>query len=503
MNETKVEAVAESINYRKLITKSSIYMLGVLISKAVGFVMIPIYTRYLIPADYGVMELLAMTTNVVSMLIGIGLAAAVLRFYYDYDSEKDQNEVVSTALSVSLVLFGTVFGLLALNSSHASQLVFSTDEYTHHFRVIFVTMMLSAGIEIPMIYLRAMQRAGSFVTISMVRLVIQLSLNIIAVVALGLGVLGILYSSLISSIVVGGYLVVTTFAKTGISISLPKLKVMARYGYPMVFSSIGAFILTFSSRYFLNYYSSLDEVGIFALGFSFGIMVSFLVNLPFGQFWGAEMFVVAKRKDGPETISTVLTYKILISVLFCLGMSLFIKEVIEFIADEAYWRAWEFVPVICAAYVVAGMREHTNCGILITKQTKYGAYAAGIGVVVMIVLCFQLIPRYGAMGAAVATLVAGWVRFQLLHWYSQRLFRVNYDWGRILTAIGLAATLVVASYWVKGDLVAVLAIKSAMYLFFLFVLFWSGWIRPREREIIIKAVRNPRAVLNSFRTVGQ
>ena len=68
-----------------LVKHTSIYTVGVILSKLVGFVMIPLYTRMLTPADYGVLELMSMTTDVIALLVGLGLSSAVMRHYYAYD----------------------------------------------------------------------------------------------------------------------------------------------------------------------------------------------------------------------------------------------------------------------------------------------------------------------------------------------------------------------------------------------------------------------------------
>ncbi|MDI6722916.1 MAG: oligosaccharide flippase family protein, partial [Candidatus Aenigmarchaeota archaeon] len=83
----------------KIIAKHSfVYMLGAILSRAIGFLMIPIYTQFLIPADYGVIQLLALTTDVIGTVISVGISSAMYRFYFDYDTEKERNEVVSTAI---------------------------------------------------------------------------------------------------------------------------------------------------------------------------------------------------------------------------------------------------------------------------------------------------------------------------------------------------------------------------------------------------------------------
>ena len=66
---------------------------------------LPVYTRVLTPRDYGVMEMLAYTTDVLTFLVGLGVSTAVTRHYYKYETEAERHALVSTAAVLLFVLF--------------------------------------------------------------------------------------------------------------------------------------------------------------------------------------------------------------------------------------------------------------------------------------------------------------------------------------------------------------------------------------------------------------
>jgi O-antigen/teichoic acid export membrane protein len=82
---------------KNLLKHSSVYGFANLLQKGIGFIMIPLYTYYLSPTDYGVLELMDLTINVISMLIGMGLGSAIIRFYHHYERPEDKVEVFTTA----------------------------------------------------------------------------------------------------------------------------------------------------------------------------------------------------------------------------------------------------------------------------------------------------------------------------------------------------------------------------------------------------------------------
>ena len=494
-SETPLNVISEKTSYRKILGHSSIYVAGVMISKLVGFVMIPIYTHYLSPADYGTLELLSTTTDVLAILIGIGLAQAVLRFYYDFNDRERQNEVVSTALIASIVCFLIIFGLLTLRSDFISKLVFGSKDLTYYFQIMFISMVFSSGIEIPLTYLRAQQRSVYFVTVNLVRLIIQLSLNIYFIVVLGYGVLGVLYSGLIASVLIGIYMTVVTLRDTGFNFSFVRLKDLFRFGYPLIFSHLGAFVLTYSDRYFLKHFADLTEVGIYSLAYKFGMIVSALLIVPFHQFWMAEMFAVAKREDAHDSFRDIFTYSTFLSILFCFVLSVFIPEIIRLVAPETYWRSYTLVPLICLSYIFFGMQSFASCGILISKKTRLLAYSTLMAVVVNVVLNFVLIARWGALGAAMATIGAFVVRFLTSYWFSQREFRIDYEWGRLTIATLLATGLVIGSLYLDlGNLAYTLAVKVLIVLVYLVILFVLGWFKPNEKKFILSVLKSPKEI---------
>src|SRR5436853_2534598 len=85
---------------RGIARHSLVYALGLLLSKVVSFVMLPIYTRYLTPGDYGVMELIGMTLDIIAMIAGAGMATGIFRYYHKAESEAERLSVVSTALQM-------------------------------------------------------------------------------------------------------------------------------------------------------------------------------------------------------------------------------------------------------------------------------------------------------------------------------------------------------------------------------------------------------------------
>jgi O-antigen/teichoic acid export membrane protein len=418
---------------------TSIYTVGNLATKAVGLIMIPVYTHFLTPREYGTLDMLDLTIILFGMIVGVGMGSAIFRFYYAAETDPERREVVGSALLFSTLVAGAVGLAVILGADPISRAIFRGPGFSFYLRVAIVSFWVGTMAETCRNYLRVRQRSAFFVAAALVQLVVSLGLNIYFIAFRRMGVLGFLLSSLITNLLASAALLVHTLAETGFRISLPRTRAMLAFGAPFVLTGIGAFILNFADRYFLNVYAGLGQVGIYALGYKFGFMLNMLAVAPFLQMWEAQMFVVEKEPNAPAVYARIFEYLAALLLLAVLGLSIFIKDIMRVVATPEYFAAWRIVPIVALAYVFNGWAQYFRLGMLLTRRTKVIAVVmTGTGIVTL-VLYVILIRAHHALGAAVATLLSF---FFMMCWTwieSQRLYPVPYDLKRVGVVVGLAA----------------------------------------------------------------
>ena len=138
------------MDFRRLLKHTLVYGSGVWVGKVVGFVMIPIYTRALKPADYGALELISRTTDVVALVLGMGMASALIRFHAEGKSDKERARIASTAIAFagSIGLFAAL-GLGAA-STPLSALIFGSTGYALCLRLALIAMGAELCAAVPM-----------------------------------------------------------------------------------------------------------------------------------------------------------------------------------------------------------------------------------------------------------------------------------------------------------------------------------------------------------------
>ncbi|MGB5108081.1 MAG: oligosaccharide flippase family protein [Candidatus Zixiibacteriota bacterium] len=479
---------------KNLAKHSAIYGAADMLSRAIGFVMIPLYTHYLTTSDYGTLELLDLTSYVVAMFLGLGISQAVVRYYFKYENEAMKQQVLSVAIITLTAISMVMLAVLLLVSDNISQFVFDSTGFSQMLNIVFITFVIQLGHEVPKVMLRVEEKSVLFVTISLARTVLSLVLNIYFIVSLGMGVMGILVSGLIANSLAGIVFTYYIFKRIKFSYSFPLAIELLKFGIPLVWSTFGMFILNFGDRFILQRVMSLSEVGIYALAYKFGMMPNILVLAPFFMIWAPKRFEIAKEPNANSIFATVFTYFMFIELFISLGIAVLIKDVIQIIADASYADSYKYVGVLLVAYVLCGVYQYVQFGIHVENKTKYLAYATLSAAGINIGLNLLLIPRIGIWGAALSTLIAFLALTAYTYWKSQPLYYIPYETSRLVKLIAVAFALYGIALWIDTPNVALSLITKFLvaccYPLVLYVLkFYTDDELRKAREILQRFLR--------------
>lgn len=497
MNDTAT--MTPSSPTKRIFSHFLIYASGMIAQKMIGFIMIPIYTRYLMPEDYGVLELLTTTFEIVGIFTGMGLTAAMMRYYYSYKDTENRRTVISTAMIMALCVYPVSASVIFIFSDRLAAMIFGKNGYGHLLDLMIISFIFTSLMEFPLTFIRIREKSIKFITLSLSRLLIALSLNIYFVVILKTAVKGILYSGIITSGLLSSYLLFSTLKETGIRFSIAKAKDMVRYGVPMAFSFLGSFIMIFSDRYFLRVYSSLSDVGVYSLAYKFAAVIPFLIVTPFMQIWGPKRFELADERSNGGLLKKFSTYLAFALITAALGLSLFIKPIIQFITAPAYFGAHGIVPILALSYVFYGFFHIVNTGILVSKKTSYLSYAYLISSIVCLAGNYIFIPQFGAFGAAWTTVLSYLVLVSTTYYFSQSLFKIQFDLYQIakLVAYGILSYTVLCLYDPDNVIVAI-SYRFAILVSYLICVFLSGYFSQEEKQALLKIISKPFGTLRYF-----
>jgi O-antigen/teichoic acid export membrane protein len=420
-----------------------IYGLGIVMRRAATLIMLPIYTRLLTPSDYGLLQMLYITLDVASILMSAGMTAGVMRFYFKATTECGRREVIVTAavLVLSMNLIGGI--ALALGAGPIHQHVLGGAGTVPLVYIAAANFAVSEMLTVPMLLMQIEGRATLFSVTSLVRLVGQLTLNILFLIVLRLGPAGILASTLIANVAIGGCAMVWMLRRVGFRPSRAAVRDLRRFGVPYQLATAATFILQFGDRFFLEAHRGLAVVGVYGFAYQFGFLIDQLGAQPLMRAWQPRRFAqtLEPRAQREAADNAALHSLTLCVVSLGLGLALFARPGLKIIANPDYYPAANLVPLIVAAFVFQAWGDVVQFGIDASERTRYTTLVMWLSAALVLYLYAILIPPFGAYGAATATLVSFAARTAMLGYFSNRVWPLKYDWSRQFRVFGVGVAL--------------------------------------------------------------
>jgi len=477
-------------HFKKLGKHTLIYGSGLLIAKAIGFFLIPLYTHYLTPADYGVLELLDLTGYIIAFLVGFGMSEALLKYYHEYDSVLEKNQVISTALIFTLVVGGIIVIILTQFSHNFAKILLDEEGYYNLFILLFISMFMGILFDLEKTVLRIQDKSILFTVVSLVFTFTAMILNIYFVAIVQTGIKGIFYSTIIAMSLVILYLSVNILKKTGIWFKKDILKKMLTYSLPFIPNGIFAFILMWSDRYIIQYYHGLEMTGYYALGYKLAMIATFLVVTPFELVWNSYIFEIRKREDAKNVYSKVATYYLLMSCFVGVGIAILAYEMVTIMADSSYIVAYTVIPLLVLGMGISTAHTAFQVGLLLEGKSGYLPLSKGIAAIINVLLNITFIPEYGMIGAAYTTVFSYVIYIGLIIYFSQKIYPINYEYVRILKILFITALIYAASCTIPTtDLVISISMKMGLMIMFPIMLVLMKFHTNTELKYMLRGIR--------------
>ena len=459
---------------------SAVYGLGGIVSRVLAVFLLPLYTRYLDTADLGAVGLIVALSAVLVTVLRLGISSAFFRFYFDSTDPAQRRLVVRTSFwfTMASATAGLVAGVLL--AEPLAELLGLDD--ANLVRAGFVGVWAQMNYEQLTSLFRAEERSTEFVLASLANIAVTIGATILLVVVWEQGALGVIVGNVVGTLTVYLALLAVHREQLGLQFSRPLLRQMNRFGIPLVPAALALIVVNFSDRFFLVHLASLSEVGLYEIGVRIASAMVLLLTA-FRMAWPAFAYSIQDDGEAKRTYAFVLTYLVAIASWLALALGLLAPWLVRLLTQPEFYEGERVVAplafggMIYAAYIVMAI------GVGRTKRTQFNWVITGVAAAVNVALNLILIPPYGMMGAAVATVAAYAVMFAGMTWYAQRVFPTPYQWRRVVTAAGASVALLLLGRQL-GGLAAALLLTLAYPLALLLL----GFFLPEERSRL-RAVR--------------
>ena len=389
---------------KRLGTQSAIYGLGGLLSRLIAIFLLPLYTSYLGRVGFGKIETIFAFMAVLTIVLRLGITSAFFRFYFDADDEAHRLRVVRTAFwfTMGMATLGLAVGLVF--AQQFSRFLNVDDVWLVRAGFVWLWTQMNYA-QITSLF-RVEQRPVAFAIATVANVLITIGATIVLVVGFDYGATGAVVGNLLGTLVV--YVVLLGYRRyqLGLTFDRPLLRAMNRFGLPLVPAALMLWVINFIDRLFIAHFNGQGEVGIYSLAVRIASVIVFLMAA-FQLAWPAFAYSIRDDREAKRTYSYVLTYLLLLMCWVALALAVLAPWLVDILAPKGtFARSADAVPLLCFAVAAYAGYTVLAIGIGRARQTQYNWIVAGAAAAVNVALNLVLIPPYGMMGAAVATLVA-------------------------------------------------------------------------------------------------
>jgi O-antigen/teichoic acid export membrane protein len=492
MTPGKNEASSPRAVFKNILQGSGIYSLAIIAPNLVSVVMLPIITRHLNSAEYGILDLLQQVSIVLSLLLGAGFSSALGYFYFEAEPGDNRRRVVGTTAAGSAAL-GAIAGLICWPFAGAlSRLVFRTDSAHIYLLLVFATMPLGFLGETLLSWLRVENRPGAYLAVSLLRLVVTVASILLFIVTLGLRVWGMLFSSAITIGLTACCLAVYCIRVVRPTFDRQLFVRMAKFSAPIGFGGVAVFIMNFGDRLMLPRFVTFDQLGLYALAYKIGMLISFLYG-SFHVYWSAQVYNLLRHQDWEIIFARTATY-VIAGLAFCgLGLTVFARPILQILVAPPFQPAAALVPVIVAAYCFKALGDFLRCLFIAHGRPACDAISNWIGAAICVAAYAILIPPFGIWGAATATLVAFAAMAAISTIWTYRISHWKLEAGRLVkTGAALGVALVPFLLQSGSSLSGQVGAAALSIIVFPAVLLLARFFTPGEFEVLRTALQSVR-----------
>jgi O-antigen/teichoic acid export membrane protein len=450
-----------------LIKNTTIYALGDIIPRLIGFVALPILTKYLTPSDYGIVNYVN-TLNTFLLAVGfLSINTYFLVFYYRCKSPREQKKLLGNLSSFVILLNILIVVVLLFFGNYFFKAIGSNIDFYPYIVVAIFTNFFNLFSILPAALFRVIEKPLPLTVLNILRGLIAFVLTLVMVIYFNYTALGVLYANLIVNFIFAFIFLLMVRNHIIWNLNLKQIKKVLAFSLPLVPGSIAYYLTTISDRILIDKYLTLSDLGIYSIAATIALILNIFSYGAYKAFepyifknWGSDQFLAIFEK-----IRNGFVYVLLIGVL-CL--SVFSKEFFVLMTDVKFHEAYWYVPLIIIGVYSASLSMLYGTIITAKEKTKINSLISIIGAAVSVTLNIIFLPKYGLFTAALVSSFAMTIMLSISMWYA----KINISHYRPMFSLLLVATSIyILVYIIKiENIMLSIALKSAALLIVIFVM---------------------------------
>lgn len=476
----------------KSVSKNTvIYSLGTLALRFTTFLLIPLYTHYLTKAEFGLLQTLLFTIQIIITINDVGMRSALMRFFAEYEVKNKISELMGSSTTLNITI-GLVFLLVAtlIPDTLLSDL-FDID-IIPNLLIFTVLVGVSQTLSLNILsYFRAKDQGIVYMVISLTTSIILIVTTYVFLVTFNFGIIGVLWAQSISFTAM--WLIVLTWIiyKHGFRIKSKTLKLLYNFGFPLIFAMSGDLIINTSGNYLLGYFNNFEEVAIFSLAYKIAAISIMVLIGPFQMAYEPFIFREKDNEKVKKLISSIATYISLAYLIVSVGIVIIFKDLINVIGTSEYEEAYHLLFLLLPG-IGATIFNYIGQSLLhFNNKTKVTGGIVLFSTVISMLLLYFLVKSYGTIGLIVSLNFYLLISSFLLLYFGIREVKINLEIKRLIIIALIGIGLFISIYYLSFFNSFVFYFVSLFLLFItLFIVYLSNFFIENEKKQFQKIIHN-------------
>ncbi|NLP19143.1 MAG: oligosaccharide flippase family protein [Bacteroidales bacterium] len=486
---------------KKLASQTVIYGFSSVLGRLLNYLLVPLYTRLFLPEVYGIVTELYAYVTFLLILLTYGMETGLFRFGNDKQNFNKVYSSILFSLSVTSSLF--IIIVLVFLEPIASAMQYS--EHPEYILWMALIVALDAFTSIPFARLRLENKAWKFAIIKLINICTNIGFNlffliycpkllnsnpdsfILNIYSPNIGVGYVFISNLLANIITLIILLPEIF-NVKIQVDFKLLKTILKYSLPLLVAGFAGMINETLDRVMLKHLvpeelNPMAQLGIYGANYKLAVLMTLFIQM---FRYAAEPFFFQNKNESNarQLYAKATKYFIIFGLMIFLGVMFYI-DIIKYFISPNYHEGLKVVPILLIANLFLGIFFNFSIWYKLNDMTKYGAWLAIFGAVITIVLNLVLVPIYGYVGAAWATLVCYFLMTLLSFYWGQKYYKVPYEVGNGVFYFVLALSLYFVSVFLKPESQTLMYVLNTILLLVfvaIFVVkekFWREFVKVK------------------------
>lgn len=468
---------------KRLLRALAAYQVADVVSKFIAVLLLPVYTRYIAPPGYGIVELLGNGVIFVSIVVRFGMIEAFLRFHFSDADQQRRDALARRAIAFLLVVTTVTAAILAALAGPLSRLLLGAG-HEPIFLVAVLGLWAFTNLELAYALLRVDERVRAYATASLINVAITIIASVVLVVGLGLGARGLLLGNYGAStlVLIGLWWTMRGRLAPRHRVGSERFGQLLRFGLPTVPAEASVYALSIVDRYYIYHQRSPALAGLYSIAIKLAGAVAFIVRA-FQYAWPPLAYSVRDDAQAGRLYGLITTYYVLISGWVVAGMALLGRWILHVLAAPAYFDGYRALPWVALGWAMYGLWVVFLVIAGRAKVTTRNFPAAAAGLIANVILLVVLVRPLGIAGAGIALCGAYLVMLSVMHVLTRRAFPVSFEWRRlaqlavVMGGIAAVGDILLPTHGVVGFLT-----RAAAFLVIPPALWATGFAHPRELE---------------------